>query len=97
MVPGPTTLIKPEPCKVPTWDEFPQVYTAEGCPEGMVCTWDEDHDVIVAWVVRAIRYHDFIDSCPYVKEAPPTLGQELDKALNGTEPLGTKATPDQTH
>lgn len=85
MVPGPTTLIKPDPCKAPSWESLPDLYVAEGCPPGMVCLWEEDQVLLVNWILRAVRYHDeFIAACPYVKEEAKDFGPALDDFLKGS-------------
>src|SRR5574338_413272 len=60
------TLIKPPPCVLPSWPEFPKV-PAQQAEDGSVTISGKDHLRITTWVDQVERIHTTLTHCDQVK------------------------------
>lgn len=58
--------IKPVPCTVAAWPEFPPVRLLKDCPEGVKCIRDVDHMAIVFYLDQIERLRESFGACPEV-------------------------------
>lgn len=74
-----TISTSPPPCQVAAWPEFPDIYLALDCPEGLVCITEYDRTRIITWVNQVERIHEhLVQTCPGVKWMPlPPLKEDV--------------------